>query len=86
MERQKNISFEEWKRIANKVKEIEDSYSDLLKLLQNNFPKTYYIQKWTSVNKSFGKLKSHLDEIYCEQYKDLPDSEFKSIFYGMNNN
>lgn len=82
----KELSIEEWREIGKKAKEINRTQMDLLNLLSGKFPKSQYLDKWTSASKSFGKLRSHLDDIVCGKFKDLPDREVTSIFYGNDKN
>ncbi len=76
------LTLKEWEEIGNKAKEINNSQFELLKMLSGKLPKKDYLKKWDSANKSFGKLRSHLDNIVCGLFTDLPDNEITSIFYG----
>lgn len=75
----KKITKTDWQKIGEKTKEITKLYSELSRLMSNKLPKTYYYQKFDSASNSFGKLKSHLDDLVC---RDIPDQDATKIFYG----
>ena len=78
----KEITKEEWKEIGNKAKEINNGYFELFSLLKYKLPKVDYEKRWDAADKAFGKLRSHLDDIVCGKFLDLPDNEIIGIFYG----
>jgi hypothetical protein len=82
----KELTLEEWKKIGDKTKEIRDKFNELSDLLRGRLPKIKYLKQYQSANKAFDVLRSHLDDIVCGKFKDLPDNEITSIFYGMKEN
>jgi hypothetical protein len=82
----KELSLDEWKIIGKKAKEVRKNLMELQSLLNGILPKTQYIDKWRAAEKSYGKLRSHLDDIVCGKFKSKPDSEITSIFYGEDDN
>lgn len=73
----KKITEEEWIAIAGKSKEIDEKLIELSVLLSGKLPHAVYLNKLNSATKSFGILRSHLDDI-CNQNC----SEDKVHFYG----
>lgn len=80
----KELTLEEWKEIGQKAKSVHAANHELFLVLRDKFPKTVWEKKWFASDKSFGKLRSHLDDIVCGKFKDLPDHEITHIFYGDN--
>lgn len=73
----KELTKEEWTEIANKAKEISDNFNELSILLSKKLPNGEYLNKLKSANKSFGNLRSHLDEMGNRTF-----SELTVHFYG----
>lgn len=77
----KELNIQEWKEIGDNVKDIRKNLNDLFTILSNRLSKTEYSHKYDSVDKSFSKLQSHLDDIVCAKFTDVSDEEVTNIFY-----
>lgn len=80
------LTLEEWKEVGEKAKAVHNANHELFLILRERFNKTVWGKKWFASETSFGKLRSHLDDIVCGKFKDLPDNEITHIFYGDENN
>lgn len=78
------LTFQEWKKIGNKAKEVRNCLSELVNLLNEKLPKTKYLTKWNAAEKAFGRLRSSLDDMVCGQFPDMADEDVITIFYGNN--
>ncbi len=78
------LTIEEWRDIGNKAKAVAKAQLALMSALYDRVPKTSWEKKWFAVEKSFGRLRNHLDNIVCSKFLNLPDSEVTGIFYGDN--
>jgi len=67
---EKELTLQEWQEIRSKTKEINDNLDELLILLSEKLPNKEYLYKWKSASKSFGNLRSHLDEIANSKYNE----------------
>ncbi|MFA6417071.1 MAG: hypothetical protein WCW61_02660 [Patescibacteria group bacterium] len=76
------LSLEEWKIIGDATKEVIKANNKLFSVLKEKLPKMFWEKKWFVSENSFGSLRSHLDDIICGKFLDLPDREVTSIFYG----
>jgi hypothetical protein len=76
------LTLQEWKEVGNKTKEARKSLYELFGLLNKKLPKSQYLKRWDSAEKAFGKLQSHLDDIVCSKFLDIPNHEIINIFYG----
>lgn len=75
-------TFQEWKEIGDKAKQIRKNLHELLNLLSGKLPKTHYMDKWRTAEKTFEKLRSRLDDIVCEKFIDMSNKTIVNIFYG----
>ncbi|MDD4070441.1 MAG: hypothetical protein PHF05_08355 [Candidatus Izemoplasmatales bacterium] len=80
------LTLEEWKEVGKKAKAVKNANHELSLILGKKFNKTVWEKQWFASDKSFGKLRSHLDDIVCGKFQDLPDNEITHIFYGDENN
>jgi hypothetical protein len=78
----KKLTKKEWEEIGNKAKLVHNANHEFFLILRDKFPKIVWEKKWFASEKAFGKLRSHLDDIVCCKFKDLPDREVTHIFYG----
>ncbi len=82
----KEMTIQEWKQIGEKAKEVQRNLMDLADLLKGKLSKTVYLNKWFAAEKAFGKLRSHLDDLVCNKFPNIPDREVTHIFYGDDKN
>ena len=78
----KEMTLQEWKKVGEKAKGIQRGLMDLAGMLENKLPKTTYSNKLRSAKKAFGELRSHLDDMVCGKFLDMPNREITHIFYG----
>ena len=78
----KELTLEEWIAIGNKTKEVIKVHQELFNLLAKKLSKTHFFDKWLLAEESFNKLRSHLDNIVCGKFVDLPNRKVTNIFYG----
>lgn len=77
----KELTLEEWKEVAEKVRAVSDANRELFRILKEKFDKDVWEAMWFKADKSCGELRSHLDDILCSKFQDLPNEEVTRIFY-----
>lgn len=75
----KKITKEEWIAIAGKSKEIDEKLIELSVILSGKLPHTVYLNKLNSATKSFGLLKSHLDDICNKKFNEAEVQFYSSL-------
>jgi len=76
------LTIEEWKEVGIKAKSVISANHELFLILRDKLPKTLWTKYWLAANKAVGKLRSHLDDIYCGEFPDFQNMPVKGIFYG----
>lgn len=77
----KELTLEEWKEVAEKTMAVSDANRELFRILKERFDKDVWEEVWFKADKSCGELRSHLDDILCSKFQDLPNEEVTRIFY-----
>lgn len=82
---QDEITLEEWKEIGRKAKAVRDANDEFRSLLGKKLNKDIWQEQWFESEEVLRKLRSHLDGVVSNQFKDSRDSEISDIFYGDEN-
>jgi len=78
----KELTKEEWVEMGKKAKAVYNANREFSWILEEMLPKKVWEEKWIASDKAQGRLRSHLDDIVCGKFKDLPNYEICTIFYG----
>jgi len=77
----KDLTLNEWREIAKKTRAVINAHHELFLTLRGKLSKSLWEKIWFRADKSFGKLRNHLDNILERKFLDSPD-DIKNIFYG----
>ena len=74
-------TIEEWEKIGNKVKDVENQVHALLPVL-NSIPKTVWNKDFFRIDHGFTSLKSNLEDRMFEECPNEDKQRLFMVFYG----
>lgn len=81
------LTREQWREIADVVKDAEKAMYDVTYVLGGKFPRMVALDRSLKLYRKIGELKSLLDTELGKQYRrgEMSDEEFSSYFYPFDN-
>jgi len=75
-------TLEQHKKLGKKIKQFRYDLTMMQVSLGNAYPHKLLVPSLNKLDYAFENLKCKLDDLVCNENKELPDKEVLSIYYG----